>query len=76
MVKGTEIYRMVDVYIKRFPPDIQRKLEELRAAIRLAAPEAIEKISYGMPAYMLNGPLVYFAAYQNHVGFYPYGGGD
>lgn len=64
-------FRSVDAYIVTFTEPVQEKLGELRATIREVAPEAVEKISYGMPAYMLNGPLVYFAAYQNHIGFYP-----
>lgn len=63
--------RSVDEYIAAFPTDVQKVLERMRAAIQTAAPEAEESISYGMPAYKLNGrPLVYFAGYQNHIGFY------
>ena len=54
-----------------FPPDIQEKLEELRALIKAAAPEASEKISYGIPTFFLNGNLVHFAAFKNHLGLYP-----
>ena len=61
----------VDDYISAFPPPVQKKLFQLRAAIKKAAPKAEESISYMMPAYKLNGPLVYFAAYANHIGFYP-----
>jgi uncharacterized protein YdhG (YjbR/CyaY superfamily) len=61
----------VDEYLSGFPKEIQKKLEELRTAIRKAAPDAKEIISYQMPAYSLNGILVYFAAYKNHIGFYP-----
>ena len=61
----------VDEYLSGFPKEIQKKLEELRFAIRKAAPDAKEIISYQMPAYSLNGILVYFAAYKNHIGFYP-----
>lgn len=64
-------YTSIDEYIKSFPPEIQNKLEELRAAIKKIAPEAEEKISYGMPAFTLNGNLVYFAAFKKHIGFYP-----
>ena len=60
----------VDEYIEAFPPDVRAILEKLRAAIRRAAPDAKESISYRMPAYMLNGPLVYFAAHKAHVGLY------
>jgi len=43
----------------------------LRAIVKVAATGAEEKISYQMPAFFLNGNLVHFAAYQNHIGFYP-----
>jgi uncharacterized protein YdhG (YjbR/CyaY superfamily) len=61
----------VDDYIQSFPPEVKKMLQQLRATIRKTAPKAIEKISYGMPAYMLNGRLVYFAGYKKHIGFYP-----
>lgn len=58
-------------YIKSFPKEIQILLEKLRAIILKNAPNAVESISYGMPAYKTFGkPLVYFAAYKNHIGFY------
>jgi len=58
-------------YIQTFPAGIQKILIELRSLIQKAAPEASEKISYQMPTFFLNGNLVHFAAYQNHIGFYP-----
>lgn len=58
-------------YIAGFPQEVQEKLEKIRGTIRAAAPEAKEKISYGMPAFTLNGNLVYFAAFKSHIGFYP-----
>jgi uncharacterized protein YdhG (YjbR/CyaY superfamily) len=61
----------IDEYIEGFPINIQDILEELRLAINKAAPEAEEKISYQMPAFSLKGILVYFAAFKNHIGFYP-----
>lgn len=61
----------IDNYIQRFPPEIQTILKALRSVIRSAAPEAEEKISYQMPTYVLAGNLVHFAAFKNHVGFYP-----
>jgi uncharacterized protein YdhG (YjbR/CyaY superfamily) len=61
----------IDSYISGFPEQTRGMLEQLRATIKLAAPEASEVISYGMPAYKQNGILVYFAAYKNHIGFYP-----
>ncbi|HBB93159.1 MAG: hypothetical protein A2X22_01535 [Bacteroidetes bacterium GWF2_49_14] len=61
----------IDEYILGFPPEIQGILEEIRATIRAAAPEATEAISYQMPTFKLNGNLVHFAGYKNHIGFYP-----
>lgn len=60
----------IDEYIAGFPENIQKILEEIRATIIKAAPEAKEKISYGMPAFTQNGILAYFAAFKNHIGFY------
>jgi uncharacterized protein YdhG (YjbR/CyaY superfamily) len=70
-MKTTKVPANIQEYIANFPVQIQQKLEELRAAIKKAAPGAEEKISYHMPAFVLNGILVYFAAYSNHIGFYP-----
>ena len=61
----------MDEYIRSFPEATQKILEELRRTIKAAAPEAEEKISYQMPAFALKGILVYFAAWKNHIGFYP-----
>lgn len=63
----------VDEYIAGFEPVMQDYMHQIRKAIRESAPQAEEVISYGMPAYKLNGPLVYFAANKNHLGFYPAG---
>jgi uncharacterized protein YdhG (YjbR/CyaY superfamily) len=63
--------RSIDDYIKAAPDEVQGALERLRATIRSAAPGAVEKISYQMPAFFLSGNLVYFAAFKNHIGFYP-----
>jgi uncharacterized protein YdhG (YjbR/CyaY superfamily) len=60
----------IDDYIATFPQNVQHKLRELRSAIKEAAPEAEESISYGMPTFKLNGNLVHFAAYNKHIGFY------
>jgi uncharacterized protein YdhG (YjbR/CyaY superfamily) len=60
-----------DEYIKQFPVLQQKAMEEIRKAIKTTAPQAEETISYQMPAYKYNGPLVYFAAYDHHIGFYP-----
>ncbi len=61
----------IDSYIAGFPEDIRKLQTELRAVIKQAAPEATEKISYSMPTFYQHGNLVHFAAYRNHVGFYP-----
>lgn len=61
----------IDDYIADFPSHLQRTLKRLRATIRAAAPDAEERISYGMPAFYLAGALVYFAAFKNHIGFFP-----
>ncbi|KYC49426.1 MAG: hypothetical protein AMQ74_01426 [Candidatus Methanofastidiosum methylothiophilum] len=59
-------------YIKKFPQEVQNLLEEIRKTIKEMAPGAEEKISYGMPTFTFNGKnLVHFAAYKNHIGFYP-----
>jgi uncharacterized protein YdhG (YjbR/CyaY superfamily) len=61
----------IDEYIAAFPPNIQKILEELRQTIRNSAPDAKEAISYQIPTFKLNGNLVHFAAFKNHIGFYP-----
>jgi uncharacterized protein YdhG (YjbR/CyaY superfamily) len=63
----------VDEYIAQCPVDVQPILQQLRAVIRESAPEAQERISYGMPGYYLNGSLVWFGAHKRHIGFYPHG---
>lgn len=63
--------KTVEDYIIQFPKDLQVLLKKMRVVILEKAPQAIESISYGMPAYKTNGkPLVYFAAFKNHIGFY------
>lgn len=61
----------IDQYIAPYPENIRQKLEQMRETIRRAAPDAEEYIGYGMPAFKQQGSLVYFAAFKNHVGFYP-----
>lgn len=62
----------IDEYIARFPLDTKEILEQIRATIKKVVPEVEETINYGIPAYNLNGTyLIYFAAYKNHIGFYP-----
>jgi len=64
-------FKNVDEYIISFPEPVQKLLAEMRSAIRKAAPEAEESIGYGMAAYKLKGkPLVYFAGFPKHIGFY------
>lgn len=66
-----DAFATIDEYIATFPAEIQVILHELRATIKAAAPEASEKFSYGMPTFFLSGNLVHFAAFKNHIGFYP-----
>lgn len=61
----------ISEYIAGYPCEIQQLLNLMRETIRKAAPEAIEKISYGMPTFFLNGNLVHFAMCKKHIGFYP-----
>src|SRR5882724_9135866 len=65
----------IDEYISGFPGEIQTILGGLRDTIKKAAPRAEETISYGIPAFKLNGMLVWFAAHKKHIGFYPRGSG-
>jgi uncharacterized protein YdhG (YjbR/CyaY superfamily) len=69
----TERARANDIngYIGSFPNDIQVILEKIRVTIRKAAPDAEEKIGYGIPTFTLKGNLVHFAAFKKHIGFYP-----
>ncbi|MCB9134115.1 MAG: DUF1801 domain-containing protein [Anaerolineales bacterium] len=61
----------IDEYIATFSPETQEILQTLRATIKAAAPDATETINYQMPTFTLNGNLVHFAAFKNHIGFYP-----
>jgi uncharacterized protein YdhG (YjbR/CyaY superfamily) len=63
--------RNIDEYIGGFPEDVQRILEKIRSTISKAAPDAEEAIKYQIPTFTLNGNLVHFAAFKNHIGFYP-----
>ena len=71
MPKAPAVFANIDEYIRQFPPETQLVLNELRQLISEAAPQAQEKISYQMPTFYLKGNLVHFAAYKNHIGFYP-----
>ena len=64
-------FKTIDEYINTFPEDVRHILNELRQTIKDAAPQAEEVINYQMPTFTLNGNLVHFAAFQNHIGFYP-----
>jgi uncharacterized protein YdhG (YjbR/CyaY superfamily) len=64
-------FKTIDEYITTFPKNVQSILQELRQVIRDCAPEAEEAISYQIPTFKLNGNLVHFAAFKNHIGFYP-----
>src|SRR6516165_6625985 len=66
----------IDGYISQFPADVQAILQKVRSTISRAAPEAKETISYLMPAFKLHGILVYFAAWEKHIGLYPPISGD
>jgi uncharacterized protein YdhG (YjbR/CyaY superfamily) len=72
MIKGKKQFKTIDEYVKTFPEDIQSILKKLRQTIQEAAPGAVEAISYQMPTFKLKGKnLVHFAAWENHIGFYP-----
>ena len=60
----------IDEYISSFPPPVQKKLQQIRNAIKKVAPTAGEAIKYAIPTFTLNGNLVHFAAYKHHIGFY------
>jgi uncharacterized protein YdhG (YjbR/CyaY superfamily) len=63
--------KTIDEYIAACPPDVREILQKIRMTIHKAAPQATEKISYQMPTFFLNGNLVHFAAFKEHIGFYP-----
>lgn len=66
----------IETYIAKFPADVQAVLEQVRATIRRAAPQATEKISYQMPAFKQHGILIFYAAWKKHIGLYPPVSGD
>ena len=66
-----EKFESIDAYIDAFPETVQDVLQQLRKAIKDAAPKSEEAISYNMPSFKLNGNLVWFGAFKNHIGFYP-----
>lgn len=61
----------IDGYIAACPPQVRASLQELRGVIAAAAPDAVERISYRIPTFALHGNLVHFAAFGQHIGFYP-----
>lgn len=66
-----ERFATVEKYISSFPKDVQSRLQSIRKTIMEHAPDAEESIAYAMPAYKTHGkPLVYFAAFAKHIGFY------
>jgi uncharacterized protein YdhG (YjbR/CyaY superfamily) len=71
MKTSKSVFKTVDEYIDSFPADIRKKLDVIRKTIKKTAPDAGESISYNMPAYKQNGPLVYFAVFKSHIGLYP-----
>ncbi len=71
MAKSKSKCETIDEYIAQFPEDVRGILEQLRKAIKEAAPKAEETISYSMPAFKQNGILVWFAAFKHHTGFFP-----
>jgi uncharacterized protein YdhG (YjbR/CyaY superfamily) len=74
-MKSTAPAESVEKYVRDFPTEVKKRLLTLRSMVLELAPEATEKISYRMPAYFLNGRLLYFAAHKNHIGFYPMASG-
>ena len=68
--------RGIDEYIASFPPDVRAILRRIRATVAATAPDASEKISYRMPAFVQDGILIYFAAFRNHIGVFPPISGD
>lgn len=70
-IKPSTKFESVDKYISVFPEATQSLLQKLRKTIKDTAPQAEEVISYNIPAFKLNGMLVFYAAYEKHIGFYP-----
>ena len=71
MKTDQETRKNIDEYIAGFPQEVRGILKKIRATIRAAAPDAEEAIKYRMPTFILEGNLVHFAAFKNHIGFYP-----
>jgi uncharacterized protein YdhG (YjbR/CyaY superfamily) len=75
MEKNKTTPATIDAYIEQFPQEVQSILQKIRAVIKEAAPQAVEKISYQMPGFVYLGALVWFAVHTHHIGFYPTGEG-
>ncbi|MEE6450939.1 DUF1801 domain-containing protein [Gottfriedia acidiceleris] len=71
MENTKKTFETIDEYISQFQPDVQEKLQALRKIVKEVVPNAVERISYQMPTFALNKNLVHFAAFKNHIGFYP-----
>lgn len=71
MQSSKEVVENIDQFIAQFPPEIQEILQKVRQTIHEAVPDAKEKIAYGIPTFTLEGNLVHFSAFTNHIGFYP-----
>ncbi len=71
MERARKMTSSIDEYIALYPPDVQEKLKKLRAFIKDLVPEAGETISYGIPTFDLHGHLVHFAAFRDHISFFP-----
>ncbi|HEX8059991.1 MAG TPA: DUF1801 domain-containing protein [Cyclobacteriaceae bacterium] len=71
MKTAERAFKSVDDYIYSFSPEVVVKLELIRKTIKKIAPKSEESISYNMPAYKQNGPLIYFAVFKSHIGLFP-----
>lgn len=71
MEENKVTYNNIDEYIMLFSPEVQQKLQAIRAVIKETVPDAQEKISWQMPTFALHGNLIHFAAFKNHIGIYP-----
>ena len=71
MADKPSIPNTIDEYVAQFPKEIQKRLKQIRTAIKKAAPKAVEKISWGMPTFWQGENLIHFAAAKNHIGLYP-----
>lgn len=71
MESSNDQFKTIDEYINSFPKEVQDRLQTFREIIKEEAPEAKETIKYRMPTFTLHGNLVHFAAFKNHIGFYP-----